>query len=65
MARLLQEARSREVMPGYVETLLAAFGGDNSSLTPDQHALPEPLTEREEEILKLLAAGEVSLAVCA
>ena len=57
IARLLQEARSREVMPGYVETLLAAFGGDILSSTPDQQALPEPLTGREQEILELLAAG--------
>ncbi len=57
MARLLQEARSRNVMPGYVETLLAAFDGDLSSPIPAQQALPEPLTEREQEILELLAAG--------
>jgi LuxR family maltose regulon positive regulatory protein len=57
VARLLQEARFREVLPHYVDKLLAAFGGDIFSLTPDQPALPEPLTEREQEILELLAAG--------
>jgi len=57
MARLLQEAHSRDVMLDYVEKLLAAFSGDISSATPDQLALPEPLTRREQEILELIAAG--------
>jgi len=57
MARLLQEARSRQVMPGYIERLLAAFGGDVKLPRPAQQLLPEPLTDREEEILELLAAG--------
>jgi len=57
MARLLQEARARDVMPDYVETLLAAFSGDAASAASDQPALPEPLTEREEEVLELMAAG--------
>ena len=35
--RLLQEARSREVMSGYVRTLLAAFGGDVESPGPWPH----------------------------
>ncbi|MDX1663879.1 MAG: LuxR C-terminal-related transcriptional regulator [Candidatus Promineifilaceae bacterium] len=56
MARLLQEARAREVMVDYVETLLAAFAGALSHPAPAQ-PLPEPLTEREEEVLQLLAAG--------
>jgi LuxR family maltose regulon positive regulatory protein len=57
MARLLQELHSRNVMPDYVEKLLAAFGGDLPSPIPDQPALPEPLTKREQEILELMAAG--------
>jgi LuxR family maltose regulon positive regulatory protein len=57
MARLLQEARSRDVMPDYVKTLLAAFGGDVPLPAPGQQTLPEPLTDREEEVLELLAAG--------
>ena len=55
MARLLQEAASREVMPEYVAELLDAMGHD--AATGSQEALPEPLTEREEEVLELLAAG--------
>ena len=53
MVRLLQEARSREIMPEYVAALLTASGG----VTRDAPALPEPLTDREQEILALIAAG--------
>jgi len=55
MARLLQEAQSRGIMPEYVQVLLAAF---NSALaTPRKSVLPEPLTPREQETLNLIAAG--------
>jgi LuxR family maltose regulon positive regulatory protein len=57
MGRLLQEAHSRDVMPGYIEILLAAFNGELSSSVPAAQALPEPLTEREVQVLELLAAG--------
>jgi LuxR family maltose regulon positive regulatory protein len=57
MARLLQEARSRAVLPEYVQTLLAAFGGDLASSTSVEKALPEPLSLREQEVLQLIAAG--------
>jgi len=57
MARLLQEARSRDVMSDYVATLLAAFGTDLAFPAPAERALPEPLTHREQEILELVAAG--------
>lgn len=53
MARLLQEARSRQMMPNYVATLLAACGSPDRA----EPALPEPLTDREQEILTLMAAG--------
>jgi len=56
MARLLQEARSRAVLPEYVETLLAAFGELAFPVTVGE-VLPEPLTAREQEVLKLIAAG--------
>ena len=52
MARLLQEARSREVLPDFVNVLLAAFGA-----VPEESPLPEPLTQREQEILEMVAAG--------
>jgi LuxR family maltose regulon positive regulatory protein len=54
MARLLQEARSRRVMPEYVATLLAACGAEP---TDPELTLPEPLSSREVEVLRLLAAG--------
>jgi LuxR family maltose regulon positive regulatory protein len=55
MARLLQEAHSRGMMPEYIKVLLAAFGGDISTFR--ESPLPEPLTPREQEILNLIAAG--------
>jgi LuxR family maltose regulon positive regulatory protein len=58
MARLLQEARSRAVLPDYVEKLLAAFGADISLSAPTEMALAEALTTREQEVLELLAAGK-------
>ena len=57
MGQLLLEARSRAVMPEYVDKLLAAFGADLEHPAPAQAALPEPLTPREEEVLGLMAAG--------
>jgi LuxR family maltose regulon positive regulatory protein len=57
LARLLQEAQSRKVMPNYVEKLLAAYTTDLEFPASSNQALPEPLTPREREILPLLAAG--------
>jgi LuxR family maltose regulon positive regulatory protein len=57
MARLLQEARARHVLPEYVATLLAAFSGGAGSARSGAPELPEPLTEREMEVLRLMAAG--------
>jgi LuxR family maltose regulon positive regulatory protein len=57
MARLLQEARARDVMPGYVESLLGAFGTIPSVAGQGESALPEQLSQREEEVLSLIAAG--------
>jgi LuxR family maltose regulon positive regulatory protein len=55
MAELLSEARSRKVMPDYVDTLLASF--DVPFLPAADQRLPEPISAREREILTLLAAG--------
>ena len=57
MIRLLQEARSRDVMPDYVETLLTTCGADIAFPATEERTLPEPLTHREQEILQLVAAG--------
>ncbi|HET9495270.1 MAG TPA: LuxR C-terminal-related transcriptional regulator [Chloroflexia bacterium] len=57
MARLLQEARARDVMPDYVSTLLGEFVDAPALPGRGEAALPEPLSQREEEVLALLAAG--------
>lgn len=57
MVRLLQEARTRGVAPDYVETLLQIAGAAPTPTGANETSLPEPLTEREREILHLLAAG--------
>ena len=57
MVRLLQEARSRAVMPDYVTTLLHAAGPSLTAVSVTNRALPEPLSAREQEILGLIAAG--------
>ncbi len=55
MARLLQEAQARHIMPEYVEALLAAFDTDLAQTAGT--GLIEPLTQREKEVLALVAAG--------
>ncbi|MEZ4570402.1 MAG: LuxR C-terminal-related transcriptional regulator [Thermomicrobiales bacterium] len=56
MLDLLHEARSRQTMPHYLDRLLDAFG-DHVPFGGEDAVLPEPLTDRELEILQLLAAG--------
>ena len=59
MARLLYEAAARGVAPEYAGRLLAAFPAPEATLpSPDlPTALIEPLTERELEVLQLVAEG--------
>jgi LuxR family maltose regulon positive regulatory protein len=57
MVRLLQEARSRDVMPDYVARLLAACGSDPTTPVSGTGAMPEPLSMREQEVLRLMTAG--------
>ena len=65
MARLLSEAVARGVAPGYAEKLLTACSQKSevitslppSSLPPSPQPLVEPLSQRELEILQLIAQG--------
>ncbi len=54
VVRLLREAESRGIARDYVRKLLSAFGAAASSLVP---VLVDPLSERELEVLRLIAAG--------
>ncbi len=62
MFRLLSEAAAQEIMPGYVDQLLAAFESevqnskDKPSL-PAAQSLIELLSQRELEVLRLIAQG--------
>jgi LuxR family maltose regulon positive regulatory protein len=65
MADLLQLALSRKINPGYTSRLLAACQAEQGKLTPQGETQPlvEPLTERELEILNLIAAGLSNKAI--
>jgi len=68
MARLLAEASAAGPTPGYAAELLAGFPAAMASVTGGGEA-PEPerpgpaLTEREHEVLRLLAAGRGNQAI--
>jgi len=56
MIALLRQARQRGLFPNYIDKLLAAFPATES--TPGAaDLLPEPLSEREREVLQLVATG--------
>jgi LuxR family maltose regulon positive regulatory protein len=61
MLALLRLVRAHSSVPGYVATLLSAFGEPHVSHLPPisvrPSALAEPLTEREREVLRLLLEG--------
>jgi len=63
MARLLYKALSRGIAPDYVRQLLGAFPVDESEQAAstkskvDQSELIEPLSDREIEVLQLIAEG--------
>jgi LuxR family maltose regulon positive regulatory protein len=60
MAALLPLAAARGVVPQYVHKLLAAFadwGPDKAEVHNRQPGIIEPLSERELEVLRLIAAG--------
>ena len=65
MMQLLHEASTREIMPEYTDKLLAAFESEKRkiddkpdlSTTPLGQHLNEPLSQRELEVLRLIAKG--------
>jgi LuxR family maltose regulon positive regulatory protein len=57
IVRLLQEAHERGVMRAYVAAILTACSGRRQAPVGAGRALLEPLTDREMEILGLVAAG--------
>ena len=60
MAALLHKAAARGITPYYSRSLLAVFapGNDRTELfLPETVALIEPLSERELEVLRLVASG--------
>ena len=65
MADLLQVATSRKISPGYTSRLLAACKAEQVRLTTQSEAQPlvEPLTDRELEVLHLIAAGLSNKAI--
>ena len=62
MAQLLSEAAARGIMPDYSARLLAAFEAEeqkskDKSYLPPAQPLTEPLSQRELEVLRLIAQG--------
>jgi LuxR family maltose regulon positive regulatory protein len=70
MAHLLYEALNRGIAPEYVQRLLAAFPAAEPKETAstktqvDQSELIEPLSEREIEVLQLIAEGLTNQEIC-
>jgi LuxR family maltose regulon positive regulatory protein len=57
LARLLRRALIEGVAPGYAGRLLAALGDSLGAASPAAQVLVDPLTERETEVLRLVAGG--------
>jgi LuxR family maltose regulon positive regulatory protein len=61
MERLLRLALAKSIAPAFVQRLLAAYEARRKHKpvpAPATEALPEPLCERELEVLKLLVQGD-------
>jgi LuxR family maltose regulon positive regulatory protein len=57
LAPHLQEAAKRGIAPDYVGRILAAMDETPEKMAAGQHSLTKPLSERELEVLRLVAAG--------
>jgi LuxR family maltose regulon positive regulatory protein len=58
LAILLQRAIAKEIEPAFADRILRAFkASESSDDQPTSGSLPEPLTQRELEVLSLIAAG--------
>ncbi len=67
MRRLLTDTAERGVMPDYVGRLLAAFEAEQpqpEAVASPSQPLAEPLTERELEVLRLIAEGLSNQDIC-
>jgi LuxR family maltose regulon positive regulatory protein len=63
MAELLRHAGSRGIAPKYVAKLLSEFKGSSGAAPASQQPLIEPLTDRELQVLRLLAEGLSNRAI--
>jgi LuxR family maltose regulon positive regulatory protein len=69
MAHLLSEAAADRIMPDYVGRLLAVFEAEEQKSADESHlphaqSLIEPLSQRELEVLQLIAQGLSNREIC-
>ncbi len=64
MAQLLSEAAAHGMMPDYTGKLLAAFEAEKQPTSSSSQPLVEPLSQRELEVLHLIAQGLSNREIC-